>query len=131
MFSKILITLLVCLVAFTSAWPTASSILPRDTSAKLAANLFVYRTTSSDPNVIAGAKKCQAGGSLVKLEEGVCYTIPSDALGMTISSFTSGCKVWAYGTTTCTPEEQQVSAGCFDISDKASGSTPLSLKASC
>lgn len=105
MFSKILNTLLVCLVAFTSAWPTAPSLLSRDASAEpialpatdgvisgnQVAILNVYNA-STNTNIIAGSKKCQTKGDIAKLEDGTCYLVNSPDLGIKLSSIVTGCK---------------------------------------
>lgn len=100
MFSKIL-TLLICVVNFTSASP----LLPRDASAEPVAlpasngvisgnqvvTLNVY-STSTNTNSIAGSKQCQTSAALSKLENAVCYTIPTEGLGINILAIVSGCK---------------------------------------
>lgn len=105
MFSKTLTTLLVCLVAFTSAWPTASSLLSRDASAdpialpttdgvisgNQVAILNVYYA-STDTNINAGSKKCQTAGSIVKLEDGNCWLVDFSDLGIKLSGIVTGCK---------------------------------------
>lgn len=101
MFSSTLTTILVCLVAFTSAWPTASTVLTRDASADPAdaaitgsqvAAVFVYSTTSTSNNFINGAKQCKTAAIVAKLENGVCWSTPNSGLGIKLSSAFSGCK---------------------------------------
>jgi hypothetical protein len=100
-------TTLFSLFAVTSAWPTAFSLVTRDAladpvavaatdvtpiSGAQVAILNVYNTTSTSPAVIAGAKKCQTKGALAKLEDGACWSTPSEVLGVKLTSIVAGCK---------------------------------------
>ncbi|QDS73833.1 hypothetical protein FKW77_006458 [Venturia effusa] len=136
---KILTTLLVCLVAITSAWPTASSLLTRDASADPAALpaadtvhkavLNIYNASTST-NMMNGSKKCQTQAVNTKLEEGACYSLDKNDLGVKLTGVTSGCKVYGYATPDCTADNQQITAGCFDVSSDT-GSQLSSLMTVC
>lgn len=117
MFSNILTTLLVCLVALTSAFPAASTlqVLPRDASAEPvalalpAANagsevaiVHYFNTTSTNANVITGAKNCQTTASILRLEVDQCYSVPNEYLGLKISAAVSGCKGESYHSVSAT-----------------------------
>jgi hypothetical protein len=158
--------LLFALIAGTSAWPTAfTSLVTRYASPDPVAEpatagvitgtqvaiVNVYNTTSTNTNIVAGAKKCQTQGALVKLNDGVCWAPPTEALGIKLTSIVAGCKgklthklenenqasanifdpVYGYGTSDCSGDNQQISgATCYDVSADT-GTGPASLFTVC